>query len=122
MEFSILFPHSAMRDSILWERTENTFPLPVIQEDWTVNLVIMLLIIIGGIGFFIWTDLSENKLHFRRWKLHTKITILMTLALVFGGAAVLFALEYNNTLAGRPLDEQILCSLFRFRYGENGRV
>lgn len=80
--------------------------------DWTVNLVIMLLIIIGGIGFFIWTDLSENKLHFRRWKLHTKITILMTLALVFGGAAVLFALEYNNTLAGRPLDEQILCSLF----------
>lgn len=80
--------------------------------DWTVNLVIMLLIIIGGIGFFIWNDLSENKLHFRRWKLHTKITILMTLALVFGGAAVLFALEYNNTLAGRPLDEQILCSLF----------
>ena len=80
--------------------------------DWTVNLVIMLLIIIGGIGFVIWNDLSENKLHFRRWKLHTKITILMTLALVFGGAAVLFALEYNNTLAGRPLDEQILCSLF----------
>lgn len=80
--------------------------------DWTVNLVIMLLIIIGGIGFFIWNDLSENKLHFRRWKLHTKITILMTLALVFGGAAVLFALEYNNTLAGRSLDEQILCSLF----------
>ena len=80
--------------------------------DWTVNLVIMLLIIIGGIGFFIWNDLSENKLHFRRWKLHTKITILMTLALVFGGAAVLFVLEYNNTLAGRPLDEQILCSLF----------
>ena len=80
--------------------------------DWTVNLVIMLLIIIGGIGFFIWNDLSENKLHFRRWKLHTEITILMTLALVFGGAAVLFALEYNNTLAGRPLDEQILCSLF----------
>ena len=80
--------------------------------DWTVNLVIMLLIIIGGIGFFIWNDLSENKLHFRRWKLHTKITILMTLALVFGGAAVLFAIEYNNTLAGRPLDEQILCSLF----------
>lgn len=86
--------------------------LTVYSGDWTVNLVIMLLIIIGGIGFFIWNDLSENKLHFRRWKLHTKITILMTLALVFGGAAVLFALEYNNTLAGRPLDEQILCSLF----------
>lgn len=80
--------------------------------DWVVNLVIMLLIIIGGIGFFIWNDLSEHKLHFWRWRLHTKITILMTLILIFGGAAVLFVLEYDNTLVGRPLDEQILCSLF----------
>ena len=80
--------------------------------DWVVNLVIMLLIIIGGIGFFIWNDLSEHKLYFWRWRLHTKITILMTLILIFGGAAVLFVLEYNNTLVGRPVDEQILCSLF----------
>lgn len=80
--------------------------------DWVVNLVIMLLIIIGGIGFFIWNDLFEHKLHFWRWRLHTKITILMTLILIFGGAAVLFVLEYDNTLVGRPLDEQILCSLF----------
>ena len=80
--------------------------------DWVVNIVIMLLIIIGGIGFFIWNDLSENKLNFRRYRLHTKITILMTLALIFGGAFLLFIFEYGNTLAGRPLDEQILCSLF----------
>lgn len=80
--------------------------------DWVVNIVIMLLIIIGGIGFFIWNDLSENKLNFRRFRLHTKITILMTLALIFGGAFLLFIFEYGNTLAGRPLDEQILCSLF----------
>lgn len=80
--------------------------------DWVVNIVIMLLIIIGGIGFFIWNDLSENKLNFRRLRLHTKITILMTLFLIFGGAFLLFIFEYGNTLAGRPLDEQILCSLF----------
>lgn len=80
--------------------------------DWVVNIVIMLLIIIGGIGFFIWNDLSENKLNFRRYRLHTKITILMTLFLIFGGAFLLFIFEYGNTLAGRPLDEQILCSLF----------
>lgn len=80
--------------------------------DWVVNIVIMLLIIIGGIGFFIWNDLSENKLNFRRLRLHTKITILMTLFLIFGGALLLFIFEYGNTLAGRPLDEQILCSLF----------
>ena len=80
--------------------------------DWVVNLVIMLLIIIGGIGFFIWGDISENQLHFRKYRLHTKITILMTLFLIFGGAVILFILEYYNTIAGRPLNEQILCSLF----------
>lgn len=80
--------------------------------DWVVNLVIMLLIIIGGIGFFIWNDITETGLHIRRWSLHTKITILMTLILIFGGAALLFVLEYDNTLVGRPLNEQILCSLF----------
>ena len=80
--------------------------------DWVVNLVIMLLIIIGGIGFFIWNDITETGLHIRRWSLHTKITILMTLILIFGGAALLLVLEYDNTLVGRPLNEQILCSLF----------
>ena len=80
--------------------------------DWVVNLVIMLLIIIGGIGFFIWSDISESGLHFRKYRLHTKITILMTLFLIFGGAVILFILEYHNTIAGRPLNEQILCSLF----------
>lgn len=80
--------------------------------DWVVNLVIMLLIITGGIGFFIWDDISENGIHFRRYHLHTKITVLMTAILIFGGAVVLFFLEYHNTIAGRPLDEQVLCSLF----------
>ena len=74
--------------------------------------ILTALIIIGGIGFFIWSDISENGLHFRKYRLHTKITILMTLFLIFGGAVILFILEYYNTIAGRPLNEQILCSLF----------
>ena len=45
-------------------------------NDWLVNLVIMSLIVIGGIGFIVWEDLSRHRLHFRRYMLHTKIVLL----------------------------------------------
>ncbi|MBC5687366.1 Trk family potassium uptake protein [Mediterraneibacter sp. NSJ-55] len=80
--------------------------------DWVVNVVLMLLIIIGGIGFFVWNDISIHKFHFRKYRLHTKITLFVTAVLIFGGAALLFVFEQGNTIEGRPVDEQILCSLF----------
>lgn len=80
--------------------------------DWVVNLTIMLLIILGGIGFFVWNDVSINGLQVRKYKLHTKLTLLTTAALIFGGALILFVMEYHNTLEGLSADEKILCSLF----------
>lgn len=81
-------------------------------NDWTVNLVIMSLIVIGGIGFFVWNDISVNKFAFKKYRLHTKLVLITTAILIFGGAALLFFFERNNTIAGMPLGDQILCSLF----------
>lgn len=81
-------------------------------NDWVVNLVIMSLIVIGGIGFFVWNDISLNKLAFKKYRLHTKIVLISTCILIFGGAALLFFFERNNTIAGMPLGDQVLCSLF----------
>lgn len=81
-------------------------------NDPTVNLVIMSLIVIGGIGFFVWNDISVNKLKFRKYRLHTKIVLISTAVLIFGGAALLFLFEKNNTIAGMPFGDQVLCSLF----------
>ena len=81
-------------------------------NDPIVNLVIMSLIVIGGIGFFVWNDISVNKLKFRKYRLHTKIVLISTAILIFGGAALLFFFEKNNTIAGMPLGDQVLCSLF----------
>ncbi len=39
-------------------------------DDWLVNITIMSLIIIGGIGFIVWDDLSKKGLHFRKYLLH----------------------------------------------------
>ena len=45
-----------------------------------VNVVIMLLIIIGGIGFLTWDDIYMNKMNFKRYRMQSKI-ILMTTAM-----------------------------------------
>ncbi|MBU3876014.1 TrkH family potassium uptake protein [Faecalicatena sp. AGMB00832] len=81
-------------------------------NDWVVNLVIMSLIIIGGIGFFVWNDISANKLSFKKYRLHTKIVLISTFILVFGGAALLFFFEQNHTIEGMPFGDKVLCSLF----------
>lgn len=81
-------------------------------DDWLVNLVIMSLIVIGGIGFIVWDDLSKNKLHFRKYMLHTKIVLLMTTILIFGSAALFYITERNNLLVGMNTSGKILTSLF----------
>ena len=80
--------------------------------DVLVNMVIMSLIVIGGIGFIVWSDLLEHTYHFKKYRLHTKIVLITTLILIFGGALLFYIFEKDSILAGRPIHEQILCCLF----------
>ena len=34
------------------------------QDNWYLNMIIMLLIIIGGLGFLVWKDIIDNRGHF----------------------------------------------------------
>lgn len=82
--------------------------------NWYLNLVIMALIVIGGLGFFVWKDLLDTKFRFRKLHLHSKIVVSMTAVLILGGAALLFLLEFKEVgTAGKPLNEQILNALFQ---------
>lgn len=81
-------------------------------DDWVVNLTIMLLIIIGGIGFFVWNDISKKQWKFKTYSLHTKIVLTTTLLLVFGGAFIFYVLEHNHILKGMSGQGQLLSSLF----------
>lgn len=93
-----------------------------------VNVVLMLLVILSGLGFSVWLDtcrtikykLSAPK-HFT-WKqainklsLHTKLVYVITAILLVSGAIVIFALEYNNpgTLGNLTLKEKILAAMFQ---------
>ena len=71
-----------------------------------VNAVTETLIILGGLGYIVWWDVvrvlkdwKRLKLKcFQRLTLHSKIVLSITAILVFGGAALLLAFEYNNPL------------------------
>ena len=83
------------------------------QGDVLVNIVLMVLIFVGGIGFVVWNDIADNRLHFSRYKLHTKIVLIVSVVLIVAGTALFYMLEENNTLAGLPMGERILASLFQ---------
>ena len=82
------------------------------SDDALVSITIMLLIILGGIGFLVWDDVRQKGLRWKRYDLHTKLVILTTLILIFGGALLFFFLERGRMNADMPLGEQILVSFF----------
>ena len=74
-----------------------------------VNLVIMLLIVSGGIGFLTWDDFRQHGLRFRRFRLQSKMVLLTSAILIFMPALYFFCAEY----AGEPLRLRILHALFQ---------
>lgn len=86
--------------------------LTAYNGDALVNITIMLLIVTGGIGFIVWDDIYRNKWHFKKYLLHSKIVLSITAILIFGGAILFFALEYNHLFNGMTGTEKVLSSLF----------
>lgn len=84
------------------------------SSDPLINLPIMLLIIIGGIGFFVWDDIKTNKLHFKFYHLQTKIVLTTTLFLLLAPALFFFILEFNrDAWNSMPMGERFLAALFQ---------
>lgn len=98
----------------LMGRNEAFSSLTAASGNWYVNLVIMALIIIGGLGFFVWKDLLETRFRFKAFRLQTKLVVSATGILLIGGAVLLFVLEIGGTAyEGMGLGERILVSLFQ---------
>ncbi len=77
--------------------------------DILVNVTVMLLITAGGIGFLVWDDVATHKFRFKRYCLHTKIVLTVSLSLIIGGAVLFFLLE-NRANANLSWTEKILTS------------
>lgn len=83
------------------------------KGDSVINFTIMILIIVGGLGFSVVLDIIKNK---KLYKLstHSKLILTITFSLTIFGAVVIFILEKNNpaTLKFLDLKGQFLGSLF----------
>lgn len=97
-------------------------------HDPLINLVITTLIILGGIGFSVWFDVTHNvqsiiknkcksgwKRSYRMLKIHTRLAINMTLGLIVIGTLVFLVVEWNNpnSIGNFTFGEKVLASFFQ---------
>ncbi|MDO4488532.1 MAG: potassium transporter TrkG [Eubacteriales bacterium] len=73
------------------------------------NIVIMLLITVGGLGFLTWEDIKSHKLNFKKYAMQSKVILSTSAVLVAVPAVCFFIFEY----AYLPLGERLLASLFQ---------
>ena len=89
---------------------DNAFPsLTGYSGNILINVVIMLLIITGGIGFLTWDDIYRNKMNFKRYRMQSKIILMTTVCLIVFPAVFFFACDLKNLPAG----ERLLAAMFQ---------
>lgn len=79
-----------------------------------INIVIMLLIVIGGIGFLTWDDIKRNSYHLKKYRMQSKIILSVTGILILLPSIYFFIGEFSGPeWNGIPVSEKIWMSLFQ---------
>ena len=88
--------------------------LIIFNDDPVVLITIMALIIVSGLGFFVWEEIARVR-RFKKFSVYTKLVLITTALLLLSGAAVTLALEWNNpeTLGRMPIGQKILNACFQ---------
>jgi trk system potassium uptake protein TrkH len=99
--------------------------LSLYADNIWMNGVTILLIVMGGIGFIVWWDILDVIKRARRasyrmnvvthLKLHTKVVLVTTLILIFGGATLFAMIEWNNpeTMGAMCTGDKLMAALFQ---------
>lgn len=84
-------------------------------RDPLINITVMLLIMIGGIGFVVWDDILYYIKERRRFSVYTKLVLTVSAVLWIGGALVVAIPEWNNpaTLGALQPGEKVMASFFQ---------
>lgn len=84
------------------------------QGDPLVLGVCTILIVVGGLGFFVWEDIWKQR-KWRKLSVYSKMVLIITALLLLGGAAFFFAVEFGNpaTLGDMPVWQKGLNALFQ---------
>ena len=84
------------------------------RGDWLVNLVVCALIVSGGLGFVVLTELGRRRSG-ARLSVHTRLVLMMSALLITLGTLAVFVLERVNprTLGPLPFNEAALAAFFQ---------
>ena len=94
---------------IMGNKTGAFSSLTSFSSDLGIVIPISLLIMIGGIGFLTWDDISNNRLHLRKYRMQSKVILIATAALILVPAVIFFF----NEFPAFPLKERICLSFFQ---------
>ena len=83
-------------------------------KDPLVSITLMLLVLLGGIGFPVWNEFIGHKKR-QKFSAYTKFVLILSAIYVLGGAAVVALLEWNNpaTIGEMGFGAKILNSFFQ---------
>ena len=74
-----------------------------------INFTIMALIVTGGIGFLTWEDIKNNKWHFQKYRMQSKVILTVTAVLIILPAIYFYLFEFTDL----PFAERVWVSLFQ---------
>ena len=93
---------------------EGAGSLTYFVDDPLVNLTCAALILIGGLGFFVWEDLYHKRLQWKRYLLHTKLVLVALVGLVAVPTVLLWVFERDNAaFAGLSGAGKLLAAFFQ---------
>ena len=84
------------------------------NRDPVVCLTLSALIILGGLGFFVWEEIVTKR-KFRKFSVYTKMVLQITLYLILSGWVLFCLIEWKNpaTLGNMTVPEKILAGFFQ---------
>lgn len=84
------------------------------NNDPVVLITLMVLITVGGLGFFVWGELASVR-SFRKFSVYTKLVLIATATIITLGAGLILLLEWDNprTLGTMPVGQKLLNSFFQ---------
>lgn len=86
--------------------------LVAFNNDPLVILVISALVILGGLGFLVWDDISLKRFRFKKLNLHSKIVLTVSAVLLCLGTLLFFIFENNKLFSDMSFSSKLLNSFF----------
>ena len=98
----------------IWGKITPGAGMMLFNDDPVVCFTIMALIVVGGLGFFVWEEVARDR-SWKKFTIYTRLVLAMTAVLILVGTILICLLEWNNpdTLGPMPWYQKLLNGLFQ---------